>query len=64
MFWGGIYVSQTQNCVYFAGSVWFNGEERRDFNEGERKGGQGRRGILIKYMFGLKRGEGREGEVF
>jgi hypothetical protein len=29
MFWGGIYVSQTQNCVYFAGSVWFNGGEGR-----------------------------------
>jgi hypothetical protein len=32
------------------------GGEGRDFNEGEGKGGEGKGGSLIKYMFGSKEG--------
>jgi hypothetical protein len=40
------------------GSVWFNlrGGEGRDFNKGERRGGEER--IFIIYMFGSKEGKG------
>jgi hypothetical protein len=40
------------------------GGEGRDFNRGEGKGGEGRGGIVIKYMFGSRKGNGGEGRDF
>lgn len=40
--------------------VQLRGEDRRDFNGGERKGRRGMSDIFIKYMFGSKVGRGDE----
>jgi hypothetical protein len=40
------------------------GGEGRDFNEGEGREGEGRRNLIVIYMFGSNKGGGGEGRNF